>query len=152
MKSMSSIAQSTHNQPVGSLGGEVAVMLAAQHPELFTALIIGDAPLSIQHHLTEEPAEHRAQNRLRQTLCGRSTDEIEAAIRRMPVYVPSEHFARPAHEVLGDDCPVFAQQAFSLHQLDPEMLAAVNSGPQLIDVPVGQGWPEHSGAQRADLR
>jgi hypothetical protein len=47
-----------------SLGGEVGVMLAAQHPELVCALIVGDAPLSISDHATEHPA-HRAQN----TLC-----------------------------------------------------------------------------------
>ncbi len=112
-----------------SLGGEVAVMLAAEHPELIAALIVGDAPLSIKHHLTEEPAEHRAQNLLWQTLCGRPVDEIEAAIRSMPIYVPSENVARPASEVLGNESPFFPHQAVSLHLLDPDMLAAVNAGP-----------------------
>jgi len=112
-----------------SLGGEVAVMLAAERPQLIAALIVGDAPLSIKHHLTEEPAEHRAQNVLWQTLCGRPVDEIEAAIRRMPIYVPSENVARPASEVLGNESPFFPHQAVSLHQLDPDMLAAVNAGP-----------------------
>ena len=36
-----------------SLGGEVAVMLAAQHSDLVRALIVGDAPLSKQRHATE---------------------------------------------------------------------------------------------------
>src|SRR6266852_5023373 len=112
-----------------SLGGEVAVMLAAEHPELIAALIVGDAPLSIKHHLTEEPAEHRAQNLLWPTLCGRPVDEIEAAIRSMPIYVPSENVARPASEVLGNESPFFRHQAVSLHLLDPDMLAAVNAGP-----------------------
>jgi pimeloyl-ACP methyl ester carboxylesterase len=30
---------------------------------------------------------------------------------------------------MGDDCAYFPHQALSLHQLDPDMLAAVNAGP-----------------------
>jgi pimeloyl-ACP methyl ester carboxylesterase len=111
-----------------SMGGEVGVMLAAQQPTLLRALIVGDAPLSISHHLSEEPT-HRAQNVLWHTLCGKPEPEIETALRQMAVYIPSLHTPRPAHEVLGQDSPYFTLQATSLHQLDPDMLAAVNAGP-----------------------
>jgi pimeloyl-ACP methyl ester carboxylesterase len=114
-----------------SLGGEVGVMLAAQHPELVCALIVGDAPLSINDHATEHPA-HRAQNTLWHTLAGRPVDEIEPALRAMPVPVPGEDELRPASEVLGADSPYFAHQSVSLHQLDPDMLAAVLVGPSVM--------------------
>src|ERR1700694_5332534 len=50
-----------------SLGGEVAVMLAPQHPELVRALIVGDSPLSTRNHAAEGPA-HRAHNEPGDTL------------------------------------------------------------------------------------
>jgi pimeloyl-ACP methyl ester carboxylesterase len=114
-----------------SLGGEVGVMLAAQHPELVRSLIVGDAPLSITDHATEHPA-HRAQNTLWHTLAGRPVDEIEPALRAMPVPVPGEDELRPASQVLGADSPYFAHQSVSLHQLDPDMLAAVLAGPSAM--------------------
>jgi pimeloyl-ACP methyl ester carboxylesterase len=115
-----------------SLGGEVAVMLAAQHPELVRALIVGDSPLSTRNHATEGPA-HRAQSVLWHTLAGRPEGEIESALRNMPVPEPGhlERPLRPAHEIMGEDCPWFAHQATSLHQLDPDMLAAVLAGPEI---------------------
>ncbi len=50
----------------------------------------------------------------------------------MPVAVPGEDELRPASEVLGADSPYFAQQSVSLHQLDPDMLAAVLVGPSVM--------------------
>jgi pimeloyl-ACP methyl ester carboxylesterase len=114
-----------------SLGGEVGVMLAAQYPELVRALIVGDAPLSTNDHATEHPA-HRAQNTLWHTLAGRPVDEIEPALQAMPVPVPGQPELRPASEVLGADSPYFAHQSVSLHQLDPDMLAAVLAGPSIM--------------------
>ena len=114
-----------------SLGGEVGVMLAAQHPELVRALIVGDAPLSINDHATEHPA-HRAQNTLWHTLAGRPVDEIEPALRAMPAPAPGEDELRPLSEVLGADSEFFAHQSVSLHQLDPDMLAAVLAGPSVM--------------------
>jgi pimeloyl-ACP methyl ester carboxylesterase len=114
-----------------SLGGEVGVMLAARHPDLVRALIVGDAPLSVNDHPTEHTA-HRAQNRLWHTLAGRPADEIERELRAMPVPVPGEKELRPASEVFGADSPYFAHQSVSLHQLDPDMLAAVLAGPGVM--------------------
>jgi pimeloyl-ACP methyl ester carboxylesterase len=114
-----------------SMGGEVAVMLAAQHPELMRALIVGDAPLSRFNLATEEPA-HRAQNVLWHRLAGRPAAEIEAALRDMPVPVPGESTLRRAREVLGENSPWFAHQAVSLHQLDSGVLSAVLAGPDIM--------------------
>jgi pimeloyl-ACP methyl ester carboxylesterase len=114
-----------------SLGGEVGVMLAAGHPELVRALIVGDAPLSCEQHAAERPA-HRAQNELWHRLAGRPAAEIEPALRAMPVPVPGEPDLKPAQEVLGQASPYFAHQSESLHQLDPDMLAAVLAGPHVM--------------------
>jgi pimeloyl-ACP methyl ester carboxylesterase len=111
-----------------SLGGEVAVMLAAEHPGLVRALIVWDAPLSIEDHPTEEPG-HRAMNVLWHDLAGRQIEEIVPALKTMPLTVPDESAPRPAREVFGDENPWFAYQAMNLHLLDPGVLAAVLDGP-----------------------
>ncbi|HEY3110317.1 MAG TPA: alpha/beta hydrolase [Chloroflexota bacterium] len=114
-----------------SLGGEIAVMVAAERGALVRAIIVGDAPLTIESHATEEP-EHRAQNVLWHRLAGRPADEIDAALREMPVRPPGAAEARPAAEVFGQDSPWFAFHAVSLARLDPDMLAAVLAGPRVM--------------------
>src|SRR5438552_2900185 len=59
-------------------------MLAAQHPEVVRAVVVGDAPLSRNQHATEEP-DHRAQNVLWHRLAGRPANEIEPTLREMPI-------------------------------------------------------------------
>lgn len=111
-----------------SLGGEVAVMVAAEHPSLVRALIVGDAPLTIEGHPTGQPG-HRAQNELWRGLVGRPAAEIEAALRDMPMQRPDEAEPKRAVEVLGADSTWFPLQATSLHLLDRGVLDAVLAGP-----------------------
>ena len=111
-----------------SLGGEVAVKTASLHLASFRALVVGDAPLSARNLATEEPT-HRAQNRLWQSLADRGVDEIVPALKDMLVRVPRQSQPQPARNVFGEDHPWFDHQALSLHQLEPEMLAAVLEGP-----------------------
>ena len=110
-----------------SLGGEVAMMLASDHPELVRAVIDGDAPLSIEDHLTELP-HHRRMNELWHGLAGRPVYEIVPALKAMEVPVPGGLLKR-AEDVFGQDSPWFEFQARNLHDLDPDMLAAVLRGP-----------------------
>jgi pimeloyl-ACP methyl ester carboxylesterase len=114
-----------------SLGGEVAVKTASGRPDLFRALIVGDAPLSIHNLATEEPT-HRAQNELWQRLAGRSVEEIVPALKDMLVRTRVDLPPRPAREFFGEDHAWFAHQALSLHQLDPAMLLAVLQGPAFM--------------------
>jgi pimeloyl-ACP methyl ester carboxylesterase len=114
-----------------SLGGEVAVMLAALHPGLPRAIIVGDAPLSHRNHATEVPS-HRLQNELWYRVAGHPEDEIAEALREMLVPVVGQLELRKAREVFGEDSPWFAHQATSLYQLDPDMLAAVLAGPEIM--------------------
>jgi len=114
-----------------SLGGEVAVMLAAQYPDLPRALIVGDAPLAIKDHGTETRMQ-RTQNELWHRLAGRPEAEIAVALRQSPIQLPGETELRTVGEVFGQDDPWFAHQATSLYQLDPDMLAAVLAGPEVM--------------------
>jgi pimeloyl-ACP methyl ester carboxylesterase len=114
-----------------SLGGEVAVMLAAHHPDLPRALIVGDAPLAIKNHGTETRVQN-TQNELWHSLAGRPEAEIAAALRQSPIQLPGETELRTVGDVLGPDHFWFAHQATSLHQLDPDMLAAVLAGPEVM--------------------
>jgi pimeloyl-ACP methyl ester carboxylesterase len=116
-----------------SLGGEVAVMLTAHHPELVRALIVADAPLSWRNSImaTEKPY-HRAQNVLWQSLAGRPQVEIDAALRDMPILEPGATEPRLARQIFGEDSLYFEHQSASLHQLDPDMLAAVLEGPEVM--------------------
>jgi pimeloyl-ACP methyl ester carboxylesterase len=114
-----------------SLGGEVAVKVAAEYPGLVGALIVADAPLSTDDHPTEEPG-HRAMNVLWHGLAGRPVGEIVPALRAMPISVPGQAEPLPAREVMGEESPWFAYQAMNLHLLDPGMLAAVLEGPDAM--------------------
>ncbi len=114
-----------------SLGGEVAVMVAAEQPGLVRAVVVGDAPLSIENHATEEPG-HRAMNELWHGLVGRPVAEIAAALREMPVAVPGNDAPVRAGEAFGEGSPWFGFQATNLHRLDPGVLAAVLAGPAVM--------------------
>jgi pimeloyl-ACP methyl ester carboxylesterase len=111
-----------------SLGGEVAVKTAANRPDLFCGLIVGDAPLSIHNLATEEPT-HRAQNELWQRLAGRPVENIVPALKNMLVRPTADAPPQPAREFFGEEHAWFTHQAISLHQLDPAMLLAVLEGP-----------------------
>ncbi len=105
-------------------------MLAALHPELPRAIIVGDSPLSVRSRATEEPL-HRAQNELWHRITGQPEADIVAALKDMVIPVPGGQ-PRPAREVMGEDSGWFAHQATSLHLLDPEMLATVLAGPEVM--------------------
>lgn len=111
-----------------SLGGEVAIMVAALHPGLVRALIVGDAPLPPDNHPTEVPA-HRQMNILWRSLSGRPPAEVVAALKEMPVPAPDGALRR-AIDVFGEDNPWFEFQAQNLNRLDPGVLAAVLEGPK----------------------
>lgn len=113
-----------------SLGGEVAVMVAARNPELVRAVIVGDAPLSIENHPTEAEA-HRQMNLLWHSLAGKPSDEIVPALKAMPVPVPGAA-PLPAVEVFGENNPWFEFQAENLSRLDPGVLATVLAGPAFL--------------------
>ncbi|MDP9369775.1 MAG: alpha/beta hydrolase [Chloroflexota bacterium] len=113
-----------------SLGGEVAVMMAAHHPALARAVVVGDVPFSTDNHPTQEPV-HRAMNELWHRLAGRPA-EIAAGLREMQVSVPGTTALVRAGDAFGEENPWFAFQATNLSQLDPGVLAVVLEGPEIM--------------------
>jgi pimeloyl-ACP methyl ester carboxylesterase len=109
-----------------SLGGQVAIMVAAQHPALVRALILADPPFDravLRAHIqSNRPMTERWRD-----LAGprRSVAEIVAALQQSPVVAPGAMEARLAVEVFGADHPWFPWMAENLHHNDPDMLTAV---------------------------
>jgi len=114
-----------------SLGGEIAVMTAAFHPDLIRAVIVGDAPLSNDNQRMGEAAL-RAMNELWLDLAGRSNAEIVRALREMPVPQPGTDTLVPAVDLFGKENKWFEFQASNLHRLDPGVLEAVLEGPEIM--------------------
>lgn len=113
-----------------SLGGEVAIMVAAQHPEVVRAVIVGDAPLSTRNHPTEAVA-HKEMNVLWHGLAGQPAPLILASLRNMRVSVSGSSPKR-AIDVFGEQNPWFELQADNLSRLDPDVLGAVLEGPEFM--------------------
>jgi pimeloyl-ACP methyl ester carboxylesterase len=112
-----------------SLGGEVAIMVAATRPDLVRAVIHGDVPFSKENH--PNPT-HRTMVELWHRLAGRPVAEIEAALREMPVSVPGTDAPVRAEDAFGAASRWFAFQASNLHRQDPDMLAVVLAGPEVM--------------------
>lgn len=109
-----------------SLGGIVALMVAAQYPEGIRAVAVGDAPLSSQTW-----REHLLQSRDRITawrdLCGGqySLDQLIEILKDSPIEVPDKNEPVPMREVMGEDASVYAWLAVNLYQSDPDILTAI---------------------------
>lgn len=109
-----------------SLGGIVALMVAAQFPQRVKAVIAGDSPLgNASWHLRLLESRDRliawrdlASDRL-------PLAELVEALKTSPIEVAGR--AKPATllEVFGADSPVYAGLAANLHQTDPDTLSAL---------------------------
>jgi pimeloyl-ACP methyl ester carboxylesterase len=106
-----------------SLGGMVALLVAAQFPDGVRAVAVGDAPLSSQ-------AWQAHQNRDRalawRDLAGgqKPFDEVVEALKDTPIEVPGREGSVPMREVAGEDAPVYAWLATCLQQSDPDRFTA----------------------------
>jgi pimeloyl-ACP methyl ester carboxylesterase len=111
-----------------SLGGMVALLVAAQYAEGVRAVAVGDAPLSSE---TWHTILLQGQDRViawRELAGGQKPmDEVIQALKDAPIEVPGRAGSVPMREVLGDDAPVFEWLATNLRQNDPDMLTALIS-------------------------
>ncbi|MFN8464441.1 MAG: alpha/beta hydrolase [Caldilineaceae bacterium] len=109
-----------------SLGGIVALMVAAQYPEGIRAVVVGDSPLSSR---TWHSVLLQQEDRLRawRELAGGqvSFDQLVEAVKAAPIEVPGRQDPVPMREVMGEDAPVYAWLAANLYQSDPDMLTAL---------------------------
>jgi pimeloyl-ACP methyl ester carboxylesterase len=109
-----------------SLGGQVAIMVAARHPHLVRALIIGDSPF---HRGKLKAILQRDRQRLvtwrDMSGPGRSLNEIVEALKNAPIFVEGQPEPVPTRTIYGEDTPWFPYMAENLSLLDPDMLNAV---------------------------
>jgi pimeloyl-ACP methyl ester carboxylesterase len=104
-----------------SLGGQVALLVAAEHPDLVRALVLGDIPLADDDPV-QEPGHQRLIRAWRELAgSGRPADQIAAALRELPL--PRD--GRRAGDAFGADSPWFPFMGETLAQHDPEVLTFV---------------------------
>jgi magnesium chelatase accessory protein len=107
-----------------SLGGQVALVLAAERPGLVRGIIAGDTPLSLAtlQHATE-PGRPFVTSWRDLAASNKSAEEMLASLEemRMPV-TGSPGETRPAREVLGPGHPYLVELAASLATHDPAFL------------------------------
>lgn len=108
-----------------SLGGEVALTVAARRPDLVRALAVGDTPLSASS-LRQRSEPSRPMLALWRDLAasGDLADDIADALREM-VVPDFEGRTGRAEDLMGHGSPWFAFMASCLRDLDPTMLDAV---------------------------
>jgi pimeloyl-ACP methyl ester carboxylesterase len=109
-----------------SLGGMVALLVAAQNPDGVDAVVVGDAPLSSR---TWHKALLQGQNRLvawRDMSGGQmSMDDLIEALKDSPIEAPGISGPVSMRQIYGEDAPVFAWLATNLYQSDPDVLTAI---------------------------
>ena len=109
-----------------SLGGQIALLVAAQHPRLVRALVIGDAPLDLASF---RAALLRDRPRLLywQEWAGplHSLTEITEALKNTPVSIEDQPDPVAARLLFGEENTWFQRMAVDLQHNDPDMLAAV---------------------------
>lgn len=109
-----------------SLGGEVAVVVAARAPNLIRAVVVGDSPLFPETSPTRSPAHLAMAEAWRELAASsRSATEIASALRESPVGVAGSETPVRAVDALGEDNPWFAFMGETLSLLDAETLATI---------------------------
>ena len=109
-----------------SLGGQVAILIAAWYPQLVRGLIIGDAPFDLAKL---RASLQRSRPRLLYwrdlAASGCSLEEMTEAVKNTPVTVEGEPGTLAARVLFGEEHPWFRDMAECLQHNDPEMLTAV---------------------------
>ena len=108
-----------------SMGGMVALMVAAQAPGDVRAVVVGDSPLTRRTN-----SSARARGAAWRDLAGGrlSIDEIVEVLKDTPTEIPGQDEPVTMREKHGEDAGVFAFVATNLYYNDPDMLTAVLDG------------------------
>jgi pimeloyl-ACP methyl ester carboxylesterase len=109
-----------------SLGGIVALMVAAQFPARVRAVVVGDSPLSRQAWSEKSvPASDRL--RAWRDLSGgqKSIDQIMDLLKDSSTEVPGKSEPVSLRDAMGEDSPVYAWLATNLYHSDPDLLTAL---------------------------
>jgi pimeloyl-ACP methyl ester carboxylesterase len=109
-----------------SLGGMVALLVAAQYPAGVRAVAVGDASLSSQPWLA---TLQQGRDRILawHALAGgqKPLAEVVEALKNAPLEVPDQPDPVPMRAVMGEESGVYLWIVGNLQQLDPDMLTAV---------------------------
>jgi pimeloyl-ACP methyl ester carboxylesterase len=108
-----------------SLGGMIALMVAAQSPDVVRALVVGDSPLTPAGITVSGRARPRLEA-WRDLAGGRfSIAEIAEALRDAPTFLPGQDEPVTMREQYGEASSVYEHLATRLYYNDPDMLTAL---------------------------
>lgn len=109
-----------------SLGGEIAILIAAGYPELVRGLIIGDAPFDLAN-MRSTNKRNRERLLYWREWAGpdHSTEEIAEALKDTPIAVEGKPDPVAARILFGEEHTWFQWMAENLQHNDPDMLTAV---------------------------
>jgi magnesium chelatase accessory protein len=108
-----------------SFGGHVTLVLAAGHPGLLRALVIGDAPLDIRRLHAHIAGDRPKLKRWQQLAAsGMGPAAVAGELEMLPVKLGGQEPV-PAWKVFGSGHPWFADMGAALAAHDPDFLAAV---------------------------
>jgi pimeloyl-ACP methyl ester carboxylesterase len=116
-----------------SLGGMVAMWIAANHPELVRALILSDNVMS-DTAFSRSIYPTMFENLRQITAGGGSVESIANRLAKLQIWVPSLDELVFIGEIPGNDRAFLLWWARSLHQLDPDTYAMT------LDGSSAEGW------------
>lgn len=108
-----------------SLGGMIAILLAAYYPDKVKALIVGDPPISLDVLRNHSESQKEMVMLWREWSKNLSLDEIVKKLKAMQVPVPGGERTVSAAEAYGENHPWFEFMAENLKQNDPNMLTSI---------------------------
>lgn len=109
-----------------SLGGQIAILIAAWYPHLVKALLIGDAPLDYMNLRTTLQQDQQRLVYWRDLAASPlSLEEISEKLKLTPITIEGQPVPVAASVLFGEEHPWFRDMAENLHLLDPDMLDAV---------------------------
>ena len=110
-----------------SLGGEIALMVAAQCPECVRAVAVGDSPLTREHDIFGPHDPHRARVAAWRDMAGGrlSIDQLIEALKDAPTEIPGQAEPVTMREKYGEEDGVYSWVASNLYHNDPDMLTAL---------------------------
>jgi pimeloyl-ACP methyl ester carboxylesterase len=109
-----------------SMGGQVAVAVAARRPDLARAVILGDAPLEIET-LRRHIAANRPMNEAWRELAasGESQEGIATRLADVPVAAADATRVSRTADIVPEGAPWYSDMAANIARLDPATLDAV---------------------------
>ncbi len=109
-----------------SLGGMIALLIAAQRPDLARSVIVGDAPLSSTTWRAILNTDRDSLLAWRDLAGGAyAHSQIIEVLKNTLIDIPGHTTPIPMREALGEDSPYFPWMATNLYQHDPSMLTAL---------------------------